>query len=59
MRRIVGMTPDGIVLDPYCGSGTTLCAAVLEGFRGIGCELTAEYVPIIEGRIAYWSEAAQ
>lgn len=61
MRHLVRLItpPGGIVLDPYCGSGTTLCAAVLEGFRGIGCELTAEYVPIIEGRVAYWSAYAQ
>ena len=42
------------MLDPFTGSGSTGCAAVLEGFDFIGCELTPEYIPIIERRIAYW-----
>jgi site-specific DNA-methyltransferase (adenine-specific) len=42
--------PSGTVLDPFAGSGTTLAAALLEGFDVIGFELTAEYMPIIEGR---------
>lgn len=46
--------PDGLILDPFNGSGSTGCAAVLEGFRYIGCELEAEYVEIARRRIAYW-----
>lgn len=30
--------PGGVVLDPYCGSGTTCHSALLEGFRYIGIE---------------------
>lgn len=30
--------PGGLVLDPFCGSGTTLQAAHLEGFRAIGLD---------------------
>ena len=47
--------PNGLVLDPFTGSGTTGCAAVLEGFRFVGCEKEAEYVAIAEKRIAYWA----
>jgi len=47
--------PNGLVLDPFTGSGTTGCAAVLEGFRFIGCEKEAEYVAIAEKRIAHWA----
>ena len=36
------------------GSGTTGCAAVLEGFRFVGCDLEAEYVEIARARIDYW-----
>jgi DNA modification methylase len=37
------VTPEGgIVLDPYCGSGTTLHAACEEGFRFTGIERDAE-----------------
>jgi site-specific DNA-methyltransferase (adenine-specific) len=44
--------PGGIVLDPFCGSGSTGKGAVLEGFRFIGIEREAEYVEIAKARIA-------
>jgi site-specific DNA-methyltransferase (adenine-specific) len=47
--------PSGVVLDPFTGSGTTGCAAVLEGFRFVGIEREAEYVEIAEKRIAHWA----
>lgn len=43
--------PDGVVLDMFAGSGTTLVAARKEGFRSIGIEREAEYVELIRGRI--------
>jgi len=57
MRYLVRLVtpPGGTVLEPFAGSGTTLAAAILEGFDVIGCELTDDYLPIIEGRIA-WAE---
>jgi site-specific DNA-methyltransferase (adenine-specific) len=57
MRYLVRLVtpPGGTVLEPFAGSGTTLAAAILEGFDSIGCELTDDYLPIIEGRIA-WAE---
>lgn len=57
MRYLVRLVtpPNGKVLDPFTGSGTTLVAAVLEGFDSIGMEMTAEYLPIIKGRVA-WAE---
>ena len=45
--------PNGTVLDPFLGSGTTAISACLEGFDAIGCEMTEEYYPIIEGRIEW------
>lgn len=50
LLRLV-VPPGGRVLDPFLGSGTTAVAAVLEGFDWIGCELTEDYVPIIEARV--------
>ena len=48
------VTPkDGVVLDPFAGSGSTGKAAILEGKRFIGIELTPEYLPIIEGRLKH------
>src|SRR5699024_5178165 len=43
--------PNGVVLDPFAGSGSTLVAAKREGFGFIGVELTEEYIPIIEARV--------
>lgn len=56
MRWLVRLvTPPGrIVLDPFLGSGSTGCAAALEGFDFIGIEREAEYVRIAEARIAFW-----
>ena len=45
--------PGGIVLDPFMGSGSTGKAAILEGFRFIGCELDEEYLAIAEARIKH------
>ena len=47
--------PDGTVLDPFAGSGTTLAAATLEGINSIGIELTDDYLPIITAR-CQWAE---
>lgn len=46
------VTPKGgTVLDPFCGSGSTLIAADAEQFHAIGCELSPEYAAIAERRI--------
>ena len=47
--------PGGKVLDPFCGSGSTGCAAVTEGFDFFGIELDAEYCEISRRRIAWWA----
>lgn len=44
--------PDGIVLDPFCGSGSTGVAALKEGFRFVGIEQNADYVEIAKQRLA-------
>jgi len=55
MRYLIKLVtpPNGIVLDPFTGSGSTGKAAILEGFRFIGIEMTEDYVPIIEGRLKH------
>jgi len=44
--------PNGVVLDPFAGSGSTGRGAVLEGFRFVGIEREAEYAEIARRRIA-------
>jgi len=53
MRWLVRLVtpPNGIVLEPFAGSGTTLEAALIEGFEVIGIEREADYLPLIMQRI--------
>ena len=44
--------PGGTVLDPFAGSGTTLLAALQEGFDCIGIELNEEYIEISKRRLS-------
>lgn len=61
MRWLVRLItpPNGTVLDPFTGSGTTGIAAVLEGFDFIGIEREAEYHEIARRRIEHWSKGLQ
>lgn len=43
MRELVRMIPaGGIVLDPFCGSGSTGVAAIAEGRRFVGAEMVGQ-----------------
>ena len=57
MRWLVRLAcpPGGIVLDPFCGSGTTGCAAVLEDRLFLGIEIDAGYLDVATARITHWS----
>lgn len=48
---LAGAPPEGIVLDPFMGSGTTAMVAVTHGRQYVGCELNPEYGPLQEERI--------
>lgn len=54
MRYLVRLVtpPNGTVLDPFMGSGSTGRRAVLEGFNFIGIEMSTEYMDIADARIA-------
>jgi DNA modification methylase len=60
MRYLIKLVtpPGGTVLDPFTGSGSTGKAALLDGFKFVGAELTEEYLPIIEGRLRWALEHA-
>jgi len=45
--------PNGTVLDPFTGSGSTGKAAILNGFDFIGIEMTEDYLPIIDARLKH------
>ena len=53
MRYLVRLVtpPGGTVLEPFGGSGTTIEACVIEGFRCIAIELTEEYLTLIAQRL--------
>lgn len=44
--------PNGVVLDPFMGSGSTGKAAVLEGFSFVGMELDSDYFKIAQARVS-------
>lgn len=47
------LAPEGkVVLDPFCGSGSTLLAAQTMGKTGIGLELSPEYVSLANERLS-------
>ncbi|MDA8002501.1 MAG: site-specific DNA-methyltransferase, partial [Alphaproteobacteria bacterium] len=41
----------GVVIDPYCGSGTTLVAAKLLGHKCIGIDASREYLHMSYDRL--------
>lgn len=61
MRWLVRLTVPigGVVLDPFTGSGSTGCAAVLENRPFIGLEREADYVDIARARLAHWAAVAR
>lgn len=44
---------DGIVLDPYCGSGTTLAEAALMGLKGVGTDIDPLSCKITEAKLKF------
>ncbi len=57
MRWVVRLVcPEGgMVLDPFCGSGTTGAAAAIEGRRFCGIEREPAYLEIAAARIKHWA----
>ena len=56
MRYLVRLItpPNGVVLDPFCGTGTTCIAAMLEGFHYIGIDFEPKYCEWARKRIAWY-----
>ena len=51
--RLLAPPNNPIILDTFCGSGTTMIAAELEGFRSMGIERQPEYCDIIRARLEH------
>lgn len=53
--------PGGTVLDPFAGSGSIGCAAVVDGFSFVGVELNEDglTVAVAERRIRFWQSKYQ
>jgi DNA modification methylase len=47
---LAGCPVGGLVLDPFCGSGTTVMVAQQLGRQGIGIELNADYIAMAQER---------
>jgi site-specific DNA-methyltransferase (adenine-specific) len=51
-RIVLASTEEGqIILDPFCGSGTTGVAAVRLGRKYIGIDVSEEYLQISKKRL--------
>ena len=49
------VTPkDEVCLDPFVGSGSTVCAAAKEGFKCIGIDMDPNFVALANARLIYW-----
>ena len=49
--------PGGVVLDPFCGTGTTNCVAVRMGHKSVGVEICGEYLGAARAKCAgAWTE---
>jgi DNA modification methylase len=61
MQRLIRLiTPiGGVVADPFMGSGTTGCAAMLEGVGFVGIERERPYFRLSDARIRHWKEVAR
>lgn len=49
---LISALPDGVILDPFCGSGSVLLAARACGRRAVGIEISPEFAEMARARLA-------
>ena len=53
MENVIGVLPDDVtIIDPFCGSGTTLVAAKKLNRKYVGIEIDENYVAIAKERLS-------
>ena len=54
LKRIIAAAslPNGLVIDPMCGSGTTLAAALKSGRRAAGGDISPISIEVVEKRLS-------
>lgn len=55
--RLSGAPQGSLILDPFCGSGTTLVACNRLHMNGIGFDISTEYCSLIDERLAAPTQA--
>ena len=56
-RCVLALTePEGVVLDPYCGVGSTIIAALQHDRKAIGAEQDSRYIAITRERIQKFAQ---
>lgn len=58
-QRCIEASPEGIILDPFMGSGTTAIAAINQSREWIGIELSEEYCNLANKNIQNYRKKAQ
>jgi site-specific DNA-methyltransferase (adenine-specific) len=53
VRLVTPPNPDAVILDPFCGSGSTGIACVIERVNFVGVDLDEHHVEIARARIAH------
>ena len=56
MLNLAKISPDKILLDPFCGSGVILEEALLRGFKIMGSDISAQQISICSKNLTAWSE---